>query len=148
MYKAAIHILWRKLNENCTLKRKILFRKNFVYKCSSFLHATHYWCYILFIVKLNVKRWKGWLAVLSQLERYPSCRFYRWCNSCCLSLHRRRAEEDNFDCKLASRPGRFRCEFYWPHFVETSAVGVPSLRRLRLQCNCSILLLPLYILWL
>ena len=26
-----------------------------------------------------------------------------------------------------------------------AAVGVPSLRRLRLQCNCSILLLTLYI---
>ena len=43
-------------------------------------------------------------------------------------------------------PRRLRCEFYWPHFTETSAVGVPSLRWLCLQCNCSILLLPLYIL--
>ena len=53
-------------------------------------------------IKLTVKRWKGWLAVLSPLERYSSCRSYRWCNSCCLglSLHRR---TDNFDCKLASR---------------------------------------------
>ena len=52
-------------------------------------------------------------------------------------------EEDNFDCKLASL--RFRYEFYRPHFAEMSAVGVASLCRLRLQCNCSILLLPLYI---
>ena len=35
-------------------------------------------------------------------------------------------------------PPRFRCEFYWRHFAETSAVG---LRRLCLQCNCPILLL-------
>ena len=43
-------------------------------------------------------------------------------------------------------PRRFRCEFYCPHFAETSAVGVPYLRRLCFKCNCSILLLPLYIL--
>ena len=43
-------------------------------------------------------------------------------------------------------PRRLRCELYWPHFAETSAVGVPSLRWLCLQCYCSILLLPLYIL--
>ena len=50
-------------------------------------------------MKLTVKRWKGWLAVLSPLERYSSCRSYRWC---CLglSLHRR---TDNFDCKHACR---------------------------------------------
>ena len=33
-------------------------------------------------------------------------------------------------------------EFYWPN-TETSAVGVPSLRRFLLKCNCSILLLTL-----
>ena len=31
---------------------------------------------------LTVKRWKGWSAVLSPLERYSSCRFYRWCTGC------------------------------------------------------------------
>ena len=38
----------------------------------------------------------------------------------------------------------FRCEFYWRHFLEASAVGVPSLHRLRLQGNCGILSMPLY----
>ena len=42
-------------------------------------------------------------------------------------------------------PPRLRCEFYWPHVAETSAVGAPSLCWLCLQCNCSNLLLPLYI---
>ena len=46
-------------------------------------------------------------------------------------------EEDNFtvNCK--------RC-LISPSLFEASAVGVPSLRRLHLQCNSSILSLPLY----
>ena len=39
---------------------------------------------------------------------------------------------------------RFRCEFYWRHFLEASAVDVPSLHRLRWQDNCGILSMPLY----
>ena len=38
----------------------------------------------------------------------------------------------------------FRCEFYWRHFLEASAVGVPSLHRFRWQGNCGILSMPLY----
>ena len=46
-------------------------------------------------------------------------------------------EEDNFtvNCK--------RCRIS-PSLFKAWAVGVPSLHRLHLQCNCSILLLPLY----
>ena len=56
MYKAAsmaIHIFYlrRKLNENCKLKRKILFSKDFAYKCNASLHVTHYLSCKLFIVK-------------------------------------------------------------------------------------------------
>ena len=52
------------------------------------------------------------------------------------------------DCKLASRwfLVGFVANSIDRIFAETSAVCVPSLRRLCLQCNCSILLLPLYIL--
>ena len=39
---------------------------------------------------------------------------------------------------------RFRCEFYWRHFLEASAVGVPSLHRFRWQGNCGMLSMPLY----
>ena len=39
---------------------------------------------------------------------------------------------------------RFRCEFYWRHFLEASAVDVPSLHRFRWQDNCGILSIPLY----
>ena len=38
----------------------------------------------------------------------------------------------------------FRCGFYWRHFLEASAVGVPSLHRFRWQGNCGILSMPLY----
>ena len=45
MYKAAIHryifYLRRKLNENCELKPKILFSKDFVYKCNASIHVTN-----------------------------------------------------------------------------------------------------------
>ena len=46
-------------------------------------------------------------------------------------------EEDNFtvNCK--------RC-LISPSLFEASAIGVLSLHRLHLQCNCSILSLPLY----
>ena len=47
-------------------------------------------------------------------------------------------EEDNFDCKLLGLPDPVSS------LLEASAVGVPSLHRFRLQCNCSILSLPLY----
>ena len=71
--------------------------------CTKIYGIPFWWVFLsMYIIKLTVKRWKGWLAVLSPLERYSSCRSYRWCNSCCLSLslHQR---TDNFDCKLASR---------------------------------------------
>ena len=46
-------------------------------------------------------------------------------------------EEDNFDCK-------FQVCLISSSLFETSAVGVPTCHRFRLQCNFSILLLPLY----
>ena len=91
MYKAAIHIYnystcegnWAKI---VSLKQKfcsvrILFTNVTLPYMSHIIGVLTVHCKI----KLTVKWWKG-----SPLKRYSSCRFYRWCNSCFLSLHRRR----------------------------------------------------------
>ena len=57
MYKAAKHryiFTWDGFGEVNVIKivnEKILFNKDFVYKCNASLHVIHYRCYKLFIVK-------------------------------------------------------------------------------------------------
>ena len=122
---------WRsKCNKNC--KRKFCSVRT-VSKRNASLHDTHYRCYKLFIVKANV-------AHGIKADRLSSVRWKDILDVHCtdrVTVAAYRCIEDNFtaNCK--------RC-LISPSLFEAWAVGVPSLHRLHLQCNCSILSLPLY----